>query len=136
MSRCDQKVIMWVKFLTLVDAGSTAHLTRAWSQFSRLPSRFWTRTVPHYNSRSRDVQLINPRVSGQTSLHYTDTGLELCSFQQITAMTDDHKQEYICISGSQHSSLVRKVKARLWLEYTENTQNKPTSPAQLASTQG
>lgn len=127
MSRCDQKVIMWVEFLTLVDVGLTAHLTRVWSQFSRLHSWMWTPTVRHYNSRRRHVQLINPWVLGQTSLHYADTGLELCSFQQITTMTDDHKQEYICISGSQHSSLMRNVKVRLWLEYIENTQNKPTS---------
>lgn len=127
MSRCDQKIIMWVEFLTLVHAGLTAHLTRVWSQFSRLHSWIRTRTVRHYNSRRRDVQLINPWVSGQTSLHYADTGLELCSFQQITTMTDDHKQEYICISGSQHSSLMRNVKVQLWLEYTENTQNKPAS---------
>lgn len=81
---------------------------------------------PHwYNSCKRD-HLINQWVSGQTGLHYADTGLELCSFQQIATMTDEQKQEYICISGSQYSFLMSNV--RLRLEYTENTQNKPTSP--------
>lgn len=82
VSRCDRKIIMWAAFLTSVDAALTAHLTRAWSQFARFHSWMWTRTVPHYNSRRRDVHLMNPRVSGQTSLHYIDTGPELCSFQQ------------------------------------------------------
>ncbi len=63
VSRCDRKIIMWVEFLTLVDAGLTAHLTRVWSQFSRLHSWIWTLTVLHYNLRRRNVQLINPRVS-------------------------------------------------------------------------
>lgn len=106
MCRCDRKIIMWVEFLTLVDAGLTAHLTRVWSQFSHLHSRIRTCTVLHYNSGRRDVQLINPLVLEQTSIHYADTGLELFGFQQITRVRDDHKQEYICISGSEHGSLM------------------------------
>lgn len=34
----DQKIIMWAEILTSVDAGLTAHLTRVWSQLSRLQS--------------------------------------------------------------------------------------------------
>lgn len=131
VSRCDQKIIMWVEFLTLVDAGFPARESVSTFTLSNLGLYS---TALQFTVGSR--QLINPWLSGQTGLHYADTGVELCSFQRIATMTDDHKREYICISGSQHSSLMSNVKVWLWLGYTENTQNKPTSPAQLASTQG
>lgn len=101
---------MWVEFLTCFDADLTPHLPRLESVFTfSLLNVDSCSTAPQFVEERRP--LINPQVPGQTSPHYTDTGLGFGSFQQITTMTDDHKQECICISGSQHSSLIRNVKA-------------------------
>jgi len=126
VSRCDQKSdhVDWVS-----DIGRRRHSCL----LSRSLESVFTFTLsilePALQSTEERCPVDESRgVSGQTSRHYTDTGLELCCFQQITTVTDDRKQEYIiCISGSRHSSLKREVKAWLWLEYTENTQNKPIS---------
>ena len=73
-------------------------------------------------------QQLNPCVSGQTSIHYADTGLMLCCFQQVDPMTDDRRWEYVCISGSPTEVLWEKGgKCCSGWNISKYTQNKPTS---------
>lgn len=78
---------------------------------------------------------MNPCVTPQTSVHYANTRLNLCSFQQIVEMTDDLQQGLVCVSGSQWTSYVPGETEALAEMHGEH----PTQThllAQLASTQG
>ena len=97
MSRCDQKIIMWVEFLTSVDSGSTAHLTLSFQVCTVESGPLQKGTTIHWGETSswlirecRDKQVSIMRTLERSYAAFnrappwqTTTSRNTCAFQEV-----------------------------------------------------